>query len=256
MSVVPELISPDYHTTAGNYKGTQGYRDMVASSRNVFPDVHWTIESMVGEGDTLAVKLSYTGTFKGKYGNIEPTGNSIRATRAVFNRFSDGKLVEGVPFQDTVDLYQQMGVIAPGFPQTIARNKASLYRCFEEVWNKGNLAVIPEVISPDYVAYGAQGESVRGLAGFEQGVSNARAGMPDLHYAIDAVVGQGDMLAVRLTLTGTFTGKMGNNEPTGKRLNYRLVLFNRYVEGKCVEAISSGDRLTFYRQMGIPIPTT
>ena len=136
---------------------------------------------------------------------------------------------------------------------SVEENKKSLYRCFEEVWNKGDLSVIPEVISPDYVGISPGGE-MRGLEAFEQMVKNQRAAMPDLHWSIDEVYGEGDTLAVRLTTTGTFTGKMGDIEPTGKRVNFQLVLINRYVDGKCVEATSFADRITQYQQLGLPIP--
>lgn len=138
---------------------------------------------------------------------------------------------------------------------SVEQNMASMYRCFEEVWNKGNLAAIPEVISPDYVAYGTQGEIAgKGLDYFEQGVKTVLAGMPDLRYTIDSVVAQDDTLAIRLTLTGTFTGKMGDTEPTGRQLDSKMALFNRYVDGKCVEARPFADTLARYRQMGIPVP--
>ncbi len=138
---------------------------------------------------------------------------------------------------------------------SIKENKSSAQRCFEEVWNKGNLAVIPDVISPEYVSYGAQQtEMGRGLANFEQTVKAQRAAFPDLHYAIDSVVGQGDWLAIRLSVTGTLKGKMGNIEPTGKRGTIKLALFNRYVDGKCVESAVYYDQLNQYRQWGIPMP--
>ncbi len=132
---------------------------------------------------------------------------------------------------------------------SVEQNKASLYRCFEEIWNKGDLSVIPEVISPDYVD-----GTRKGLKDFEQMVKNSRAAMPDGHFKIEQVVGEGDTLAIRLTFTGTFTGKMGDTEPTGKKGSYTLILFNRYVDGKCVEANAFTDSLTMYRQFGIPLP--
>jgi predicted ester cyclase len=133
---------------------------------------------------------------------------------------------------------------------SVKQNKTSMYRCFEEIWNKGDLSVIPEVISPDYVDNGGR----KGVKDFEQYVKASRASMPDQHWTIDQVVGEGDTLAIRLTVTGTFTGKMGDVKPTGKKGSYTFVLFNRYVDGKCVEATSFGDTLAYYRQWGIPLP--
>lgn len=136
---------------------------------------------------------------------------------------------------------------------SVEENKNSCYRCFEEVWNKGDLAVIPEVISPDYTGY-SPGGTMKGLDSFVQMVKNQRAAMPDMHWTIDEIYGDGDTLAVRLTTTGTFTGKMGDIEPTGKQANIPLVLINRYKDGKCYESTSFSDRITQYQQLGIPMP--
>lgn len=134
---------------------------------------------------------------------------------------------------------------------SVEENIQSCYRCFEEVWNKGDLSVIPEVISPDYMNTGS---GAKGIEKFKQSVIDARNAFPDLHYTVEEVFGEGDTLAVRLTLTGTFKGKMGDTEPTGKSLNYKQVLINRYADGKCVEATNFSDTLSFSQQLGIAIP--
>lgn len=118
---------------------------------------------------------------------------------------------------------------------SVEENKKSCYRCFEEVWNKGDLSVIPEVISPDYVGNNVP-EKITGLDGFEKMVKDVLAAIPDLHYSIDYVFGEGDKLAVHLTTTGTQTGKYGDIEPTGEPFNSMGLLINRYVDGKCVES--------------------
>ncbi len=135
---------------------------------------------------------------------------------------------------------------------SIEQNKESMRRCFDEVWNKGDLAVVPEVIAANYVGHGAR--PVNGTDAFAQSVKNTRSAFPDLRYTIESAGGEGDWLAMRLTLSGTNTGKMGDNEPTGKRLNWKQALFNRYVDGKCVEATSYGDSADLYKQLGIPNP--
>ena len=134
---------------------------------------------------------------------------------------------------------------------SVEENIKSCYRCFEEIWNKGDYSVIPEVMSPDYINTNS---GAKGLELFEQSVKNQRTAMPDMKYTVDEVFGEGDTLAVRLTLTGTFTGKTGDTEPTGKSLNYKQVLINRYADGKCIEATNFSDSLSFYQQLGLPLP--
>ena len=116
---------------------------------------------------------------------------------------------------------------------SVEENKKSAYRCFEEVWNKRDLSVIPEVISPDYI----DGD-VKGIEGFKNLANNLLTAMPDLHCAISDVFGEGDKLAISLTLTGTQTGKVGDTEPTGEAVNAEIVYLNHYVDGKCVESTS------------------
>jgi predicted ester cyclase len=135
---------------------------------------------------------------------------------------------------------------------SVEQNKASAKRCFEEVWTGGNLSIIPELIAPNYVGHAAT--EVKGPEAFAQTVRNLRNAFPDLRYEIESTVGENDWLALRLNLSGTNTGKMGNNEPTGKKVSWKQALFNRYVDGKCVEATSYGDSAHMYKQLGIANP--
>jgi predicted ester cyclase len=132
---------------------------------------------------------------------------------------------------------------------SVEENKKSCYRCFEEIWNQGDYSVIPEVISPDYV-----GGDIKGLDGFEQMVKNSRSTMPDLHYTVDEVVGEGETLMLKLSLTGTYSGKVANMDIEGKPLNISFVLVNRYKDGKCIEATSFVNVLDYLQQLGVPIP--
>jgi predicted ester cyclase len=136
---------------------------------------------------------------------------------------------------------------------SVEENKKAIYRAFEEVWNKGNYSIIPEVCSPDYVAHSGPQE-VTGLDGFEQYVRNSRTSFPDLCYTVDEIIGEGDTLAIRLTMTGTFAGKMGDIEPTGNSVNYTFVLISRFTDGKCIESNVFGDSIVLYQQMGVTLP--
>lgn len=135
---------------------------------------------------------------------------------------------------------------------SVEENKKTLYRVFEEVWNKGNLDLIPELVSPDYYHHVIE---TRGIEGYKQMVVTTREAFPDLHYTVDDVIGEGDWLAARLTWTGTFTGKFGDTEPTGKKISMSHANFSRYENGKCVEVVRFGDSLAFYQQAGVMPPT-
>jgi steroid delta-isomerase-like uncharacterized protein len=133
------------------------------------------------------------------------------------------------------------------------KNKATLRRHVEEVFNKGDLSIADEIISPDYVYHGPLGE-FKGVNGFKQMVDGALKALPDIHYTIDEMVAEGDTIAVRYTMTGTFKGELMGIPPTGKSIKQTQSFFYHFKNGKEVEALPYSDMLTFYQQLGIPIP--
>jgi steroid delta-isomerase-like uncharacterized protein len=132
-------------------------------------------------------------------------------------------------------------------------NKASVRRMTEEVFNKGGMSIVPELITHDYVYNSPFGE-FDGALGFMLFTTMIRSAFPDIHTTIDDMIAEGNKVAVRLSWRGTFTGKFGDLEPTGKPINIRTAYFYRYKNGKGVEATHYTDMLTFYQQLGIPIP--
>jgi predicted ester cyclase len=135
-----------------------------------------------------------------------------------------------------------------------SKNKASQRRVWEEVFNKGNLTILPELFAPNYVFHTPLPLEAKGPEGFKQMVVMVRTAMPDLHTTVDDIFAEGDKVATRFTLTGTFKGEMMGISPTGKKVTVTGMLITRWVGGKEVEAWESPDTLAFYRQLGIPIP--
>ena len=137
---------------------------------------------------------------------------------------------------------------------SVEENKVTLRRVIEEVWNNGDLSVVPELISPDYpLPYPLEGES-KGPEGFKKMVTMYRTAIPDCHYTIDEIVGEGDTLVARLSWSGTLTGKLGDTEPTGKSFNITGAIFYRYINGKCAGARTFWNMLSMSQQLGISSP--
>ena len=112
LSVIPELVSPDfaYEAFYGKFRGPEGFRQMCELQNEAFPDLHYTIEDIVGEGDKLVSRLTWSGTFKGNFGGIEPTGKHIVITEAVFFEYKDGKEKSSLAIADMLSFYQQAGI--------------------------------------------------------------------------------------------------------------------------------------------------
>jgi predicted ester cyclase len=76
-----------------------------------FPDSPIFIESCVAEGDTVVSRWTLTGTHRGAFQGIPPTGRSITFTGIESNRVVDGKFVEHWSIFDNVALLQQIGAL-------------------------------------------------------------------------------------------------------------------------------------------------
>ena len=132
-------------------------------------------------------------------------------------------------------------------------NKAMVHRVIEEAVNKGNLEVVDAIMAPDYV-YHFPGMEIKGPEGFKQFVTMMRTAFPDIHVTIDDCVGEGDLVAARLTLQGTLTGAFLGQAPTGRKLFFKEAVFVYFKGGKEVEAWPYADTHDMFTQLGISPP--
>lgn len=135
---------------------------------------------------------------------------------------------------------------------TIDANKRILGRHFDEVLNQGSLDVIDEIYADGYVldapvqtegSVEAHGET-RGRDGLKRRVVLFRTAFPDIHFAIDDMLAEGDQVAVQYTFTGTHAGQFGELEPTGRKIAVTGILIARVRDGRIASAVSvfdSGD---------------
>jgi predicted ester cyclase len=123
------------------------------------------------------------------------------------------------------------------------QNKAALRRIYEEVFNKGNLAAVDEVVTADWIYHGAGGMELKGPAGFKEFVKTYRAAFPDLHLTAEDMVAEGEKVAHRITFRGTNTGEfMG------------VATISHFVGGREAETWQFADTASMYEQLGVAPP--
>jgi predicted ester cyclase len=117
LDVIAEIYLPQYVLHApvgtGDTVGYDGLRQRVIDFRTGFPDLHFTVETIILEGDDAAVRWTLAGTHTGPFVGIEPTGRAIRVPGILMLRFAGDRVVEGWSGFDALDLMQQLGVV-PG----------------------------------------------------------------------------------------------------------------------------------------------
>jgi steroid delta-isomerase-like uncharacterized protein len=95
--------------------GLEGVRQLLLGARAAFPDLEYTIEALIGEGDLVAVLYSWRGTHTGTLGGVPATGREVRATGVIVCRLADGRIVEQWDVDDRLDVMQQLGLMpTPG----------------------------------------------------------------------------------------------------------------------------------------------
>ena len=106
-----ELIAADFkeHLEAPEVeRGREGFRAFVVKLRRAFPDLHVTIEDLVGSGDRVCARVTIRGTQRGEIGGIPPTGRKLAVQLAEIMRFVDGKCAERWGVLDGLMLVRQL----------------------------------------------------------------------------------------------------------------------------------------------------
>ncbi len=113
--ILDELITNDFiihsSTPGEEIQGHKGVKQFYTKLREAFPDIHFTIENQVAEGDKVVTHWIARATHKGEFKGIPPTGNQVNFTAIDIDRLVNGKVVECWTNVDELGLLQQLGVI-------------------------------------------------------------------------------------------------------------------------------------------------
>ena len=135
---------------------------------------------------------------------------------------------------------------------TLERNKALVRRVNEEVWNKGNLEMVDEMFSVDFVQHFLpDGSETKGFNELRDHIRNHRMAFPDWTEKIKPIVAEGDFVAIQFTSTGANKGNFFGNPPTGKQIQIDEMAIFRIVDGKIVEQWLLPDLLSLNQQLGL-----
>ena len=115
LAVIDEITASNYvyhEPTAGEVKGPDGLKKLIAMYRDAFPDVRMTIDDQIAEGDRVVTRWTVRGTHRGELMGIAASGKQIVVTGIVITRFANGKAVEEWENYDALGMMRQIGAIA------------------------------------------------------------------------------------------------------------------------------------------------
>lgn len=113
--VADELFAQNYQhhdsSSPDLGRGPESEKKRVALYRNAFPDIRFTVEDLIAEGESVTARWSCHGTHKGELNGIAPTGKQITISGISVSRFTNGKMIEGYVNWDALGMMQQLGVV-------------------------------------------------------------------------------------------------------------------------------------------------
>lgn len=133
--------------------------------------------------------------------------------------------------------------------------KALVSRYLDEAWNKANLAVIDELMAPDYRRYTAAGILDRERQ--KQRIGAFHTGLSGLHLVVERMLAEGDQVAFRIQVSGTHDGPLLGVAPTHRPVTVTATDIVRFDEhGTIAEHWGNLDELGLLRQIGsLPTPS-
>jgi predicted ester cyclase len=88
-------------------------------------------------------------------------------------------------------------------------NKTCVRRQFEELWNNGQLDTVNDFFAADFMNFGQQLQDGRTIV--KRIVSVWRTAFPDLHFAMDSIVAEGDLVMCEVSLSGNAFGRISTH---------------------------------------------
>jgi steroid delta-isomerase-like uncharacterized protein len=117
LAALDRFVAEDYvelDPALGQGPGRNGLKRLLGAVLAAFPDLRWTIEEQIAEGDKVVSRFTWTGTHTGDFAGIAATGRRISIKGVVIDRLSDRVMVESRILMDELGMLRQLGVIPDG----------------------------------------------------------------------------------------------------------------------------------------------
>jgi len=118
--------------------------------------------------------------------------------------------------------------------------------------NSGDVSAADEAFAPDCIIHiTGFAEPIRGVAAWKEAAAGFLAAFPDIRFTMDEHIGSGDTVAFRWHAEGTHRGVFGPLAPTGRRVAFSGLLFDRVADGRVVERWEQFDQPAILRDLGV-----
>ena len=107
--VAPDLVRHSQATPELNIRSLEQFKQFLQQNRETLPDAHQEINTMIAEGDKVAVYVTLTGTQEGPMGPFPATGKPMSSQFLGMLRLEEGKIAEMWVEWDNLAILTQLG---------------------------------------------------------------------------------------------------------------------------------------------------
>ncbi|MDX3745239.1 ester cyclase [Streptomyces sp. AK08-02] len=111
---IDELVAPDvlFHAPVPmGATGPDALKQVWETLLRAFPDIHVSVEETVAEGDKVVSRNTVTGTHRGEYQGLSPTGRTVTYGEIFICRFTEGRITEIRGVVDVLTQLRQLGAL-------------------------------------------------------------------------------------------------------------------------------------------------
>jgi len=95
----------------GQGPGLEGLKDILTAMRTAFPDIDFSVKEQISDGDKVVSRFEWTGTHRGAFLGVPPTGRHVRVWGIVIDRLVEGRIKDTRIIMDTLGLMMQLGAL-------------------------------------------------------------------------------------------------------------------------------------------------
>ena len=241
-----------------------GFLGFGAQFRAALPDAAFVFTHVIADGDLVALRYIGTGTHQAELFGVPATNKALKWEGMVVRRVAAGLVVEEWNEPDNAGLFAQLtGGAAPSAPDAadhqgagdcaaavIEANKDIALRVSREVVLGG--AAPDALMSPDFVMHNPNGLPDADLAGFLGFNAGFRAAFPDAAFTFTHEIGEGGLVLLRYTATGTHSAEFFGVPATGKAIAWEGAVIRSIDGGVAVEEWNAPDIAGIMAQLGAP----
>ena len=134
---------------------------------------------------------------------------------------------------------------------SIEEIKGIARRYIEDIWSKGNLNLLEQLISERFVNHNSGPNESPGINGIKEGVEAFHNGFSDIRFVIEDLVSEEDKIAIRGLFQGIHTEEFLGVPPSEKEITMTWIIILRVEDGKITDRWGNMDEFGLMTQLGL-----